>query len=237
MILGINTKNNRIKLFSLMRDLYLDLPDGSGNKQNLNYTMAYGGPEHILKTINYNFNLTVDKFIHINLHSLPTIIDKLVGIELNITSDELNYINSFIVSIDKENSTTTEKLTTSGTQTLNGTQAAAYCRIRSTEGRDFKRTERQRDVLAALFEKFKTSSISDLTVMMNDILPLVSTNLTNTEIMSIASKVLSMGVPTIEQSRFPLDGKSEMIATDMLHLTTDIDETTKDIHNFLYSLD
>lgn len=237
MILGIDTKNNRIKLFSLMRDLYLDLPDGSGNKQNLNYTMAYGGPELILKTINYNFNLTVDKFIHVSLHTLPNIIDKLGGIELNITNDELNYINSFIVSIDKENGTSTQKLTTSGTQTLNGTQAAAYCRIRSTEGRDFKRTERQRDVLAALFEKFKTTSIADLTVMMNNILPLVSTNLTNTEIMSIASKVLSMGLPTIEQTRFPLDGKSEMIATDMLHLTTDMEETTKDIHNFLYSLD
>ena len=237
MILGIDTKNNRLKLFSLMRDLYLDLPDGSGNKQNLNYTMAYGGPELILKTINYNFNLTVDKFIHVSLRTLPTIIDKLGGIELNITSDELNYINSYITNIDNENGTNTEKITTAGLQTLNGTQAAAYCRIRYTEGRDFKRTERQRDVLAALFEKFKTASITDLATMMNDILPLVSTNLTNTEIMSIASKVLSMGVPTIEQSRFPLDGKSEMIATDMLHLTTDIEETTKDIHKFLYSLD
>ena len=237
MILGIDTKNNRLKLFSFMRDLYLDLPDGSGDKQNLNYTMAYGGPELILKTINYNFNLTVDKFSHVSLRTLPTIIDKLGGIELNITNEELNFINKYITNIDNENGTTTEKLTSAGLQTLNGTQAAAYCRIRYTEGRDFKRTERQRDVLAALFEKFKTASITDLAAMMNDILPLVSTNLTNTEIMSIVSKVLSMGVPTIEQSRFPLDGKSEMIATDMLHLTTDIEETTKDIHNFLYSLD
>lgn len=237
MILGIDTKNNRLKLFSLMRDLYLDLPDGSGKKQNLNYTMAYGGPELILKTINSNFNLTVDKFIYVSLHTLPTIIDKLGGVELNITSEELNYINNYITSIDKENGTITKKLTNKGLQTLNGTQASAYCRIRYTEGRDFKRTERQRDVLSALFQKFKTASISDLTIMMNEILPLVSTNLTNTEIISIVSKVLGMGVPQIEQSRFPLDGKSEMIATDMLHLTIDIDETTSDIHKFLYSLE
>lgn len=237
MILGIDTKNNKLKLFSLMRDLYLDLPDGSGNKQNLNYTMAYGGPELILKTINYNFNLKVDKFIHVSLRTLPTIIDKLGGIQLDITSDELNYINRYIKNIDKQNGTSTPSLTSSGLQTLNGTQAAAYCRIRYTEGKDFKRTERQRAVLNALFEKFKNTSITDLTSIMKDILPLVSTNLTNSEIISIATKVLSMGSPTIEQSRFPLDGKSEMISTDMLHLTTDIDETTKDIHNFLYSLD
>lgn len=237
MILGIDTKNNKLKLLSLMRDLYLDLPDGTGNKQNLNYTMAYGGPELILKTINYNFNLTVDKFINVSLNTLPTIIDKLDGIELNIKSNELNYINYYIDNIDKENGTSTKKVTTAGLQTLNGTQATAYCRVRYTEGGDFKRTERQREVLTTLFEKFKTASITDLATMMNDILPLVSTNLTNTEITSIISKVLSMGAPTIEQSRFPLDGKSEMISTDMLHLTTDMEETTKDIHNFLYYLD
>ena len=105
-----------------------------------------------------------------------------------------------------------------------------------TEGRDFKRTERQRDVLEALFKKFKTASIADLTSMMSDILPLVSTNLTNTEILSIATEVLSMGVTDIEQSRFPLDGKSEMILTDMYHMMIDTESTTEDIHNFLYSL-
>lgn len=235
MILGIDKKNNRLKLFSLMRDMYLDLPDGSG-KQNLNYTMAYGGPELILKTINYNFNLTVDKFIYVSLHTLPQIIDRLGGVELTITNDELNYINGYISNIDNENGTTTERITSSGLQTLNGTQASAYCRIRYTEGRDFKRTERQRDVLEALFKKFKTASIADLTSMMSDILPLVSTNLTNTEILSIATEVLSMGVTDIEQSRFPLDGKSEMILTDMYHMMIDIESTTEDIHDFLYSL-
>lgn len=235
MILGIDKKNNRLKLFSLMRDLYLDLPDGG--KSNLNYTMATGGPELILKTINYNFNLTVDKFIYVSLHTLPQIIDKLGGVELNITADELNYINGYISNIDSENGTSTSPITSAGLQTLNGTQASAYCRIRYTEGRDFKRTERQRDVLAALFNKFKTASISDLTSMMNDILPLVTTNITNTEILSIATEVLSMGVPDIEQSRFPLDGKSEMILTDMYHMVVDIESTTDDIHKFLYSLE
>lgn len=236
MILGIDKKNNKLKLFSLMRDMYLDLPDGSG-KQNLNYTMAYGGPELILKTINTNFNLTVDKFISVSLHTLPEIIDKLGGVEMNITNEELNYINGYIKNIDSENGTNTEKLTSAGTQTLNGTQAAAYCRIRYTEGSDYKRSERQRDVLEALFNKFKDSSLTELISIMDDILPLVTTNLTNSEIISIATTVLGMGTPNIEQSRFPLDGKSETIYTDMLHLTIDAEETTNDIHKFLYSLD
>ena len=72
---------------------------------------------------------------------------------------------------------------------------------------------------------------------MNDILPLVTTNITNTEIISIITQVLSMGVTDIEQSRFPLDEKSEMILTDMYHMMIDIESTTEDIHKFLYSLD
>lgn len=234
MILGIDKKNNKIKLFSLMRDMYLDLPDGSG-KQNLNYTMAYGGPELILKTINTNFNLKVDKFISVSLHSLPTIIDKLGGIEITLTNEELNYINGYIKNIDDENGTTTAKLTSAGTQLLNGTQAAAYCRIRYTEGSDYKRSERQRDVLDALFNKFKTASIGDLISIMDDILPLVSTNLTNNEIISIVTTVLGMGMPHIEQASFPSVEKTKTIYTDMLHLTIDTDEITNDIHNFLYS--
>ena len=152
-----------------------------------------------------------------------------------ITEEELNYINGYIKNIDDENGTTTAKLTSAGTQLLNGTQAAAYCRIRYTEGSDYKRGERQRDILDALFNKFKTASIGDLISIMDDILPLVSTNLTNNEIISIVTTVLGMGMPHIEQASFPSVEKTKTIYTDMLHLTIDTDEITNDIHNFLYS--
>ena len=94
MILGIDKKNNKIKLFSLMRDMYLDLPDGSG-KQNLNYTMAYGGPELILKTINTNFNLKVDKI------KAPLKIGDIVG-SAEIIDNDGNIVDEVDVTIDKE---------------------------------------------------------------------------------------------------------------------------------------
>ncbi len=280
MILSIDTKKNNIKLLSLMRDMYLDLPDGG--KQNLNYTMVDGGPELLLKTINYNFNLQVDKFVHVSLHTLPIIIDKLGGVELEITNEELDFINSYINSIDFQNGTVTEPLYSAGRQVLNGTQAAAYCRIRYTEGRDYKRTERQRDVLSAIFDKFKNDfinsyinsidfqngtvteplysagrqvlngtqaaaycrirytegrdykrterqrdvlsaifdkfkniSITEVPGLINDLLPLVSTNMTTSEMLSIATKALGTGVSNIEQGRFPLDEHHYAEWTDM----------------------
>lgn len=233
MILSINTKTNEIKLLSLMRDMYLDLPDGG--KQNLNYTMSDGGPSLILKTINYNFNLNVDKFVQVDLTNLPVVIDILGGVTLDITSDELNFINNYISHIDGNNGTSTQKLSSPGLQLVNGTQAAAYCRIRYTEGRDYKRTERQRDVLSALFNEVKNISISDVPSLISNLLPLVSTNLTNSEILSISTKVLGMGVTEIEQGRFPLDEHHTTEWTDMYHMIIDKEKTTEEIHKFIYS--
>jgi len=236
MILAIDTKNNKIKLCSLMRDIYLDLPDGG--KMNLNYTILDGGPSSILKAINYNFNLKVDKFVQVDLKRLPKIIDALGGIEMEITPDELQYINEYIDNIDKNNGTTTEHIYNSGTQLLNGTQASAYCRIRYTAGRDFRRTERQRDVLNTLFVKFKDISLTEVPGMINKILPLVTTNLTNSEVISISTKALGMGLSNIEQGRFPSDGNIISAGfTDMYHTNIDIEGTTEELHKFLFSLE
>ena len=236
MILSIDTKNNKIKLCSLMRDIYLDLPDGG--KMNLNYTILDGGPSSILKTINYNFNLKVDKFVQVDLERLPKIIDALGGVEMEITEDELQFINGYIDNIDKKNETKTEHIYSAGNQLLNGTQASAYCRIRYTAGRDFRRTERQRDVLNALFLKFKDISLTEVPGMINNILPLVTTNLSNSEIISISTKALGMGLGNIEQGRFPSDVNIISAGfTDMYHTNIDIPGTTEELHKFLFSME
>lgn len=234
MILAIDTKNNVIKLGSLMRDIYLDLPEGG--KMNLNYTILEDGPSSILKAINYNFKLDVDKFVQVDLERLPKIIDALGGVEINVTSDEIGYLNSYIKGIDLKNGTTTEPVYSAGLQTLNGTQAAAYCRIRYTEGRDFKRTERQRDVLNSLFVKFKDINLVEVPGLISEILPLVTTNLSNGEIISYSTKALSMGLENIEQGRFPSDANIITTEfTDMYHMIIDIESTTEELQNFLYS--
>lgn len=235
MILTLDTVNNRIKLCSIMRDTYVEVP--GQDPCNINDVIIKGGPELTLKTINTNFNLQIDKFVQVNLNSLPKIIDILGGVEINVTEEEIPYINSLVNSIDSNNGTSNSGITSAGLQTLNGTQASAYSRIRSTAGRDYKRTKRQRDILSSLYTKFKTASISQLTDLMNNILPLVSTNITDSEILSILGKVLTMGVSEIEQSRFPLDGQHEMILTDMYHIIIDKEQTTNEMHKFIFSLE
>lgn len=237
MILGIDKKNNKIKLFSLMRDMYLDLPDGSG-KQNLNYTMAYGGPELILKTINTNFNLKVDKFISVSLHSLPTIIDKLGGVEITLTNEELNYINGYINNINSVSGTNSPIITTPGAHHVDGAQALAYSRIRYTSGGDFKRTERQRTVLTALFNKALNVPATQYLDVISTLAQYATTNLNTNEILKLATKIGSMGLNgvTIEQERFPIDGYYEGAMIDgIYYLTFDATATRTQVMNYIFN--
>lgn len=235
-ILTIDKKNNSIRLSSIMRDTHVNVP--GYEDMNINEAILHGGPELLLKTINTNFNLDIDKFVKVNLRTLPQIIDKVGGIDLNITEDEFKWINAYIKDIDKKNNTSTELLKSSGNQHLNGTQATAYCRIRYTDGKDFKRTERQRDVLTLVIKKFTSLGLGDLYDIVNDCLPLVSTNLTYNEVFSLGKTVLSLDTSKVEQMRFPDDGDCWSTNTPGVmgsyKLNIDKEKTTEKMHKFIY---
>lgn len=234
MILTINNETKEVKLSSIMRDSYVSIP---GHGENIiNMAMMDGGPELSLKTINTNFDLDIDKFIAVNLNTLPKIIDKVGGVEISIDSEELQIINNHIANIDKLNGTTTQKVTKTGKQLLNGTQATAFCRIRYTSGTDFKRTERQREVFTQIFKKLSNLGIMELNSFVDDILPIVTTNLTYGEVVSIGTGILGLGSVEIQQNRFPNDGdhwSSGNFGDYKLHI--DKEATTEKMHKFIYS--
>src|SRR5699024_1931480 len=89
-------------------------------------------------------------------------VDALGGVVIPVEEDELKYINTYIEGTSEVTGIQTENVTSAGTQTLDGVQAVAYARIRYTEGGDYKRAERMRTVVEAMFNKLKTKSISEL---------------------------------------------------------------------------
>ena len=235
-IATVNHVKGEIKLSSIMRDMTLETP-GYG-EQNINDTMILGGPELLLKTLNTNFNLQIDKFVQVNIASLPLIIDKLGGVEMEITEEEISIINSYISSVDNMNGTNTSYITSPGIINLNGTQATAYSRIRYTSGRDFKRSERQREVLIALSYKFRDITINQVTGIVEELLPLVKTNLTNIEIISISSKALGVSDKTVQQGRFPEDEDLTAGFEDGYYrMRINKEATTDKMHKFIYSLE
>ena len=233
MILTINEDKKEIKISSIMRDTYVTIP--TYGDSIINQAMQEGGPALMLKTINTNFDLDIDKFIGVNLNTLPQIIDKLGGLDMEVDSDEFKYINSYIADIDKRDNTNAASLKSAGKQHLNGTQATAYCRIRYTEGTDFKRTERQRMVFTLIANKLSSMSASELNSFVLEELPIVQTNLTYGEIAAIGKQILSVGTGNIQQNRFPNDGDHWSTTVDGgYRLNINKDVTIEKMHKFIY---
>lgn len=204
MIATVDPVHDKLKITSLMRDSYVNI-DGYGYDK-LNHAYAFGGPELSIKTINQTFGLNIEDFVAVDFASLPKVIDILGGIELDITDEELQYINGYIDDINSKDGTYSPHISYAGPQHVDGVQALAYSRIRYTSGGDYERTRRHRTVLEQLFNKALTVSPTQYPTIINQLLPYVKTNLGATDILSLATKVATMGGGTLEQDRFPRDG-------------------------------
>ena len=234
MVITIDKDHKKLKVTSIIRDSYVEIPGRSG-KDKINHAYAFGGPELAVKTLNKNFKLNITEFASVNFTSLPKIIDLIDGIELDITNEELKYINMYIDNINNANSTNSPHITEAGKQKVDGTQALAYSRIRYTEGGDFERTHRHRTVLTALFSKFSSLPVTSYPSVLNELLPLINTNLGNNEILSLAKDSVSLKSGGLIQERFPKDddGKGEMI-NGVYYYVFDIDDTANKVYNYIF---
>lgn len=182
MIASINKNSGEINLFSIYRDTLVEMElNGKTRLDKINHAY-YGGVENTLKTINTNFDLNVSEFVNVDFEAVADMVDAVGGVEINITSDELKYINGYIKGNMEANGTKSSYIKSTGLQNLDGNQALAYGRIRYTEGGDFKRTERMRTILQKVFEKLKGKNVTELNTILDNVLPKVQTNLTKNEI-------------------------------------------------------
>ena len=77
---------------------------------------------------------------------------------------------------------------TRGVNLLSGEQALIYARIRKFDS-DFGRTNRQRKVLNSVFYQIRELPPTDIVNMLDDVLPLITTDMTNEEILTCMFKV------------------------------------------------
>ena len=213
-IVSINKQTKKVFLTSLMRDLCVEIKAGGNHKvagkDKLNAAYAYGGSKMMFETIKDNLGIPLEKYVHMDFFGFVTLVDYIGGIDLYVKADERKVMNDvYIFEMNKLYKQPLTKDTLplkTGTIHLNGKQALAYTRVRYVGGGDFGRTERQRKVLEELIAKAKTMSASKLSKFSEKALRLVSTNLTEMDVMS-----LLMGAPDylnydIEAMRIPIDG-------------------------------
>lgn len=233
MIVSIDKDHDKIKLSSIMRDTYVDIK-GHG-KDKINHAYAYGGPQLAVSTINKNFNLDIKNFASVNFYNLQKIIDALGGVTLDISSAELKYINNYIKCLAQDSKSKAKYIKKKGTQTLNGQQAVAYTRIRYTNGGDFKRTERQREVLSGLLNKISTMSKAKFISVVPELAKYVTTNMDVTDMISVGVDALQSDISNIDTERFPIDSNAvSKKINGIYYLQTDIEKTTEQIFKYIY---
>ena len=148
MLVTIDNNNKDIKISSIARDTYVDIPGHSTEK--LTHAYAYGGIDLLKQVFEVNFNIKVDKYIAVNFVSFMDIMDEIGGVEVNVEEKDVNEINKYIDACydyyyDRKDEIEKKYITKAGKQRLNGYQALAFSRIRYTDSA-YARDNRHREV-------------------------------------------------------------------------------------------
>ena len=176
MIVSINNDTKEVKIASVYRDTYLQM-EGYG-LDKVTHAYAYGKAPLALSTLNTNLDLDITKYVTIDFDSVINIVDAIGGVEITVTSAEASQISG---------------ISGAGTYNLTGKQALAYGRIRKIDS-DYARTERMRTVVIKVFEKVKGVPLAKLNDLVDKLLPEVTTNVTQKEILSYAAKIATYNV-------------------------------------------
>ncbi len=208
MIVSVNRKTQKIIMTSVMRDIYCTVP-GVGNTR-INHAHACGGAALLLDTIEYNFGIPIDDYVAVDFYGFMDAVDAVGGVPMGVSAGEIKWINFYV---DELNTLLGEDADTdllsgsdAGELVLNGKQALAYSRVRYVGNADFERTSRQREVLTAMMEKAKTLSLPELNSLMNTVLPCVTTNLTQGEVLSLLLHAGEYLGYEVDSGRIPVDG-------------------------------
>ena len=174
-LISVNTRDKNIKITSFMRDMYVYIPDRQWARLNVAY--AYGGPQLLFDTLKKNFNVDVDLYVRVNFANFRKIVNHVGGVDIELSEAEAKYMND---NSEKYKTKPVEP----GMQHLDGAQALSYARCRKIDS-DFNRTKRQRTVILALVDEIKHSSPGELNSLLNVFLPMIQTNMSKMQILSL----------------------------------------------------
>ena len=232
MIVNINQDTGEIRLVSVFRDTYLNI-NSKDTYRKINAAYANGGPEQALAALNKNLDLNIKNYVTFNWKAVADGINILGGIDgIDISKAELYYINAFITETVNVTGVGSYQLKSTGPQHLDGVQAVAYGRLRLMDN-DFARTERQKRVIKAAFEKAKNSSFSVLNNIMVVCFPEVATNINFNQVVAMAQNITRYHIG--ENGGFPWQRSASAISSvgDVVVPAT-LESNVRYLHRFLY---
>ena len=236
MIASVNMDTGEIKLVSVYRDTYLNKGNDKYGKCNGAYSA--GGAPQAMSMLNMNMDLAITDFVTVGYHAVKECVDGLGGVWIDVDSAELEHINNYQLSIIRDTDIPKSEyveVTDTGYQLLNGLQATAYCRIRYTKGDDYKRAERQREVIKAIEAQAKEADLKTLEKVATGVLKYVYTSLDETDIFDLLKNISNYSI--IDEGGFPTEDfrTSDTIGADgSCVVPLDLEENVVWLHKFLF---
>ena len=238
-LLSIDNRHEKIKMTSFLRDTYISIPGHWSSKLNAAY--AFGGAELSIATIESNYGIRVDRYAIVNFETFKEIVDIMGGVDIELTQDEIYYINDQITQNGQSEYLPWD--TQEGIVHLNGQQALWYSRnrggyVNGTEysGSDWDRVERQRKFLNAVIDDMSSASLTELVDIVNAVGPNVTTNIKNSELTSLVAGAPNYLKYKVEQVSIPTDGTwgYGFNEAGSVILVNDWDRARYDLAKFIY---
>ena len=193
-----NKTTGEVTMTSFLRDQYVQIP-GYGNTK-LCHAYSYGGMTLLNKTLANHYGVEIDGNVTINFEGFAQIIDKLGGVEIELTAREAKALNDLVAG---------KWSLKEGKQTLTGMQALRYSRLRHIDS-DFQRTERQRKVIQSVVQAYRDRPLVEMMELLEEFLPMISTNIPKDRIYRYAVGLFPlMTQGNIGSQRLPADGTFE----------------------------
>ena len=231
MVASINNETKEVRIMSVYRDTYLNLGNDTYNKCNAAY--ARGGAKQAISMLNMNLDLDITDFVAVGFKGVMDTVNAVGGVMIDVDEKELKHINDYQMCMAEDMKIDYVKVTETGYQKLNGLQAVAYCRIRYSGGDDYKRTERQREVLQAILEEAKNIDVATLTKLVDNVFADFYTSVDLKEIVTLLSDIGSYtlidegGFPTLEYRANATIGNNvgaSIICTDLAAAVSEFHE-------------
>lgn len=204
MIVSINAAKGKVKLTSIMRDTDVTYAGGGGGK--INGAMASGGPQKAVDTVNQAFDADIAEYVIVDFQQLAKAVDLIGGVDIELTKREIEYINVLQGERFQYNPET-PPIPSEGMAHLVGWQSVSYTRDRSSSpAGDYDRVKRQRKMLIALLNELQEKPLDEVLDLADDLIDLVSTNMSDEQLMELGKFALTIDTSTIEEFRLPADG-------------------------------
>lgn len=199
MVVTINKNTNEAKVNAVHRDTYMQIdPNGTyeinGTEREFfkcNRAYKKNGIYGTMIELNRHMDLNIRECIAIDWDGIETLVDKLNGIEVNVTEGMIGLMNG---QLDENN-----KITNPGVQTLNGKQAVQYLRCRKDPGSDATtRDARNQEVLASIFRRAKEMDMSELSDVYDDVANQLDTNMSRNTLTDTLATLTAMDLEETE---------------------------------------